>query len=156
MMFANVMKLPSLQLAAHLDKQLEFLKTPHPVTICVSACIHNGEEAMTKDIGLIGIDRGWEIHVGGQGGRDVRVGELLYVAETSEVAIEMVTALIQYYRETASYLERTGQWVDRIGLIHIREVLFERDLRSQLNKRLEEDVMKYKEIFKRSFLSQEV
>ncbi|MCQ6282594.1 nitrite reductase large subunit NirB [Bacillus sp. EB600] len=149
-------KLPSLQLAALLDKKLEFLKTPHPVTICVSTCIHSGEEAMTKDIGLIGIDRGWEIHAGGQSGRDVRVGELLYVAETSEVAIEMVTALIQYYRETASYLERSGQWIDRIGLIHIREVLFERDLRSQLNKRLEEDVMKYKEIFKRSFLSQEV
>ena len=111
---------------------------------------------MTKDIGLIGIDRGWEIHVGGQGGRDVRVGELLYVAETSEVAVEMVTAFIQYYRETASYLERSGQWIDRIGLIHIREVLFDRDLRSHLIKRLEEDVVKYKEMFKRSFLSQQI
>jgi nitrite reductase (NADH) large subunit len=152
----NCDKLPSLHLAARLEKQMEFLKTPHPLTIGVSACIHNREEAMTKDIGLIRIDRGWEIHVGGHTGLDVRGGELLYVTETSEEALEMVKACIQYYRETASYLERSGQWTDRIGLIHIREVLFEKELRSQLFKRLEEDVVKYKEMVERSFIIQQI
>ena len=130
-------KQPSLNLAVLLEQQLEFLKTPHPIKIGVSACRHNGEKAMTKDIGLIRMNRGWEIQVGGNSGRDVRVAELLYVAETSEEALELVIAFIQYYRETANYLERTGQWIDRIGLIHIREVLFERELRYQLMERLE-------------------
>ena len=39
-------------------------------------------------------------------GRDVQVGELLYVAETNEEALEIMMAFIQYYRETANYLER--------------------------------------------------
>ena len=70
---------------------------------------------MTKDIGFIRMNRGWEIHVGGNSGRDVRVAELLYVAETSEEALELVIAFIQYYRETANYLERTGQWKDGLA-----------------------------------------
>jgi hypothetical protein len=34
-------------------------------------------------------------------------------------------SLIQYYRETAHYNEAIYQWVDRLGLVHIREMLFE-------------------------------
>ena len=41
-------KQPSLYLAVRLEKQLEFLKTPDPVKMGISACRHNGEEVMTK------------------------------------------------------------------------------------------------------------
>ncbi|MCQ6275246.1 NAD(P)/FAD-dependent oxidoreductase [Bacillus sp. V3B] len=139
-------KRPSLQLAVHLEKQLECLKTPERVQMGITACLHNGEEVLTKDIGFIRMNRGWEIHVGGRSGRDAQVGELLYVAETSEDALDIVTALIQYYRETANYLERISGWIERIGLIHIREILFETELRNQLIERLEEEVYKYKKM----------
>lgn len=145
-------KQPALNLAVPLEQQLEFLKTPHPIKIAISACRHNGEEAVIKDIGFIRMNRGWEIHVGGNSGRDVRVAELLYVAEASEEALELVIAFIQYYRETANYLERTDQWIDRIGLIHIREVLFERELRYQLIERLEQDVSKFKKMVEGSYM----
>jgi nitrite reductase (NADH) large subunit len=144
-------KQASLQLAVQLEKQLEGLKTPHRVKMGIAACLHNGEEAMVKDIGLIQMNRGWEIHVGGNSGRDAKVGELFYVAETSEKVLLILTAFIQYYRETANYLERISGWIERIGLIHIREVIFEPELRYQLIERLEQDIYQYKKVLVRRF-----
>ena len=58
-------------------------------------------------------------------------------------------AFIQYYRETAYYLERMWQWKERLGLIHIREVIFEPEFRYQLMGRLEQDVIQYKKILEK-------
>ena len=52
----------------------------------------------------------------------------------------MMKGLIQYYRETAHYNEAIYQWVDRLGLVHIREMLFEEDMRTQLLKNLSSDI----------------
>ncbi|HWO96624.1 MAG TPA: nitrite reductase large subunit NirB [Bacillus sp. (in: firmicutes)] len=129
----------SLNLAVDLEKRTEFLTTPYRVKIGVSACMHNGAGSTTKDIGVIRADRGWEVYVGGSSGRNVRAGELLCVAGTNEEAIEVIGGFIQYYRETANYLERTWEWLERISLIHVREVLFDRELRQQLLEHLDED-----------------
>ncbi|HZG73492.1 MAG TPA: nitrite reductase large subunit NirB [Chondromyces sp.] len=142
----------SINLAVRLEKQLEYLKTPQRVKMSVAACIHNAEKAMTNDVGIIRIDRGWELYVGGSGGQDTRTGELLYVASSTEEAQEMAVVFIQYYRETANYLEYTGKWIERMGLIHIREVLFDRELRSQLLERLEQDSFKYKGRAEKSYI----
>lgn len=144
-------KHPSLQLAVHLEKQLEYLKTPYRIKMGISACLHNGEEVLTKNIGLIRMNRGWEIHVGGNSGRHAQVGELLYVAEMNEEAVEIVIAFIQYYRETANYLERISGWIERIGLIHIREVILEPELRYQLIERVAQDVFHYKKMIEKSY-----
>ncbi|MDQ0199443.1 nitrite reductase large subunit NirB [Neobacillus ginsengisoli] len=133
-------KQPSLQLAVNLEKSLEFLTTPYRIKIGVSACIHNAAGSTTKDIGVIGMERGWEIYVCGSSGRNVRAGELLCIAPTAEEAIEIIGGFIQYYRETANYLERTWQWMERVGLVHVREVVFDQELRQQLLERLDSDV----------------
>ncbi|MGE1103913.1 nitrite reductase large subunit NirB [Peribacillus simplex] len=130
-------KKQSLLLAVDLEKRLEHVSTPYRIKMGVSACMHNGAGSTTKDIGVMGIDRGWEIYVGGSSGRNVRAGELLCVAGTNEEAIEIIIGFIQYYRETANYLERTWQWIERVGLIHVREVLFDNELSQQLSQRLE-------------------
>ncbi|WP_078547803.1 nitrite reductase large subunit NirB [Litchfieldia alkalitelluris] len=129
----------ALKLAVGIEKQVEFLNTPFQLKVGVSACIHNGAGSTTKDIGLIGIDRGWEIYIGGSSGRHVREGELLCVAQSEIEAVQMVTCLIQYYRETANFKERSWHWMDRLGLIHLREVLFDQELRGILKERLETD-----------------
>jgi nitrite reductase (NADH) large subunit len=115
--------------------------TPYRVKIGVSACLHNGAGSTTKDIGVIGTKRGWEIYVGGSSGRNVKAGQLFTVAETEEETISIITGLIQYYRETANYSERTWEWLDRVSLLHVREVLFDLELRQQLLERLEEDFL---------------
>lgn len=125
-------KQTALDMAAYIKEITESLLTPSRIKIGISACIHNGADSTTKDIGLIRIDRGWEIYVGGSSGWDVQTGKLLCVAETHDEVVQMVLGFIQYYRGTANYLERTWQWIERVGMVHIREVLFDQELCQQL------------------------
>lgn len=143
-------KKPSIALAVSIEKQLEFLTTPYRVKMGISSCMHNGADSTTKDVGVIGIERGWEIYIGGSSGRHVRSGELLCVAETSEEAIGLIIGFVQYYRETANYLERTWEWIERVGLVHVREVLFDEELRQQLLQHLAEEIALRKKLVERS------
>lgn len=144
-------KKPSIELAVSIEKQFEFLTTPYRVKMGISSCLHNGAGSTTKDVGVIGVDRGWEIYIGGSSGRHVRSGELLCVATTSEEAMELISGFVQYYRETANYLERTWEWVERVGLVHVREVLFDEELRQQLLEHLEEEIALRRNLAAKSF-----
>ncbi|GAE27383.1 nitrite reductase [Halalkalibacter wakoensis JCM 9140] len=139
-------KQSALDLAISLEKQTDYLTTPYRVKMGVSACMHNGAGSTTKDIGVIKFDRGFEVYVGGSSGRNARTGQLLCVAETEEEVYEIILGFIQYYRETAKYAERSWEWIDRVNLLHIREVLFDQDLRSQLLENLEHDASQHKKI----------
>jgi nitrite reductase (NADH) large subunit len=131
----------ALQLAIELEKEMEYLLTPHKVVLAVSACKHSEVDLLTKDISVIGIDRGWEIYVGGSVSPSARQGELFTVSISRNEVKELICGFVQYYRETANYLERIYDWVERVGLIHIREVLFEKTLREQLLERLEAEML---------------
>ncbi|MCB1878135.1 MAG: nitrite reductase large subunit, partial [Chromatiales bacterium] len=61
--------------------------------------------------------------VGGNGGIKVRVTDLLTRVSTPEEVLEYCAAYIQFYRETAHYLERTAPWIERIGLTAVKETL---------------------------------
>ncbi|WHZ05083.1 nitrite reductase large subunit NirB [Neobacillus sp. YX16] len=145
-------KKPSIELAVSLEKQLEFLTTPYRIKMGISSCLHNGAGSTTKDVGAIGVDRGWEIYIGGSSERHGRSGELLCVAATSEEAMELIIGFVQYYRETANYLERTWGWVERVGLVHVREVLFDDELRQHLLEHLAEEIALRKNLVEKSLL----
>lgn len=138
----------SMGVGVALEKKFEGLQTPHKVKMAVSACPRSCAESGFKDIGFIGIDGGWEIYVGGNGGTHVRGGDLLYKVKTDEELMEITGAYLQYYRETASYLERTSAWVDRVGLAHIQSVLDDKEKRKELNARMDEALMVYKDPWK--------
>lgn len=142
----------SLNLAICLEQRLELLHTPQRVNISVSACIHNGAESTSKDVGVIGSDRGWEIYVGGNSGQHLQAGKLLCITETNEEVIKFTSAFIQYYRETAKYLESTGEWLERVGLIHVREVLFDDELCELLLERLELETPTQRKSLIKSFM----
>jgi nitrite reductase (NADH) large subunit len=128
----------SMGLGIDLEKKFEGLQTPHKVKMAVSACPRSCAESGFKDIGFIGIDGGWEIYVGGNGGTHVRGGDLLYKVKTAEEAMEITSAYLQYYRETANYLERTSAWIERVGLEHVRSVLDDKEKRKELSARMDE------------------
>ena len=130
----------SLKLAAAFKKGLEFLAVPCLLKIGVSTCMHNGAGSTIKDIGVIRTGLGWEIYAGGSSGRMIQAGELLAVVPTDKEAVQIIRGLIQYYRESAHYQEQTGQWLERMGLIHVREVLFDQELRQELVERLDEEL----------------
>ncbi|MFT0803073.1 nitrite reductase large subunit NirB [Bacillus swezeyi] len=124
-------------MAADLERAAEALLMPAKVSIGISACLDDCVYAAVQDIGILKANRGWDIYAGGQGGQNASAGELLSVAETAAEAGELLKGFLQYYRETANYLEQIRQWIERVGIIHIREVLFDNWLRSQLIERLE-------------------
>jgi len=74
-----------------------------------------------KDIGLVGIEGGWQVVVGGAAGKSVRQADLLTTVETTEQALEAAELFFQYYRENANYLERTYGFVERIGIEKVRK-----------------------------------
>ncbi|HEV7774551.1 MAG TPA: nitrite reductase large subunit NirB [Conexibacter sp.] len=103
-----------------LERRMEGLYTPAKVKSAVTGCPRNCAEAYVKDIGLVAIEGGWEIYVGGAAGSRVRKGDLLTTVESGEQAIELALTFLQHYREQGDYLERTYDYVERVGLDAIR------------------------------------
>jgi len=98
---------------------------PHKFKMAVSGCPRNCAEATIKDFGVVCVDSGYELHIGGNAGIHVRVTDLLCKVETEEEAMEICAAFIQFYREDAHYLERTAPWVERKGLDWVKQQLLE-------------------------------
>jgi nitrite reductase (NADH) large subunit len=146
----------SMALGIELEKKFERLDTPHKVKMGVSACPRNCSEAGIKDFGVVGIDGGWEIYVGGNGGVDLRAGDHLITVKTQEEVMETAGAYLQYYRETATYLERTSKWLERVGLKHVQEVLANNETRKTLNERLDKTLQKYIEPWNEAIQSEEI
>jgi nitrite reductase (NADH) large subunit len=96
---------------------------PHKFKLAVSGCPRNCAEATIKDFGVVCVDSGYELHIGGNGGIKVRVTDLLCKVETEEEVLEYCGAFIQKYREEAHYLERTAPWVERVGLSTIKDIV---------------------------------
>jgi nitrite reductase (NADH) large subunit len=103
-----------------LERRLENLYSPHKTKMGVVGCPRNCAEATVKDIGLVGQDGSWQVVVGGAAGKKVRRADLLLTAETTEQALEAAQLFFQYYREHANYLERTYDFVERIGIEKVR------------------------------------
>ncbi len=98
---------------------------PHKFKMAVSGCPRNCAEATIKDFGVVCVDSGYELHIGGNGGIKVRATDLLCKVETEEQAMETCLGFIQLYREDAHYLERTAPWLERKGLDWIKAQLFD-------------------------------
>ncbi|HWK40811.1 MAG TPA: nitrite reductase large subunit NirB [Croceibacterium sp.] len=98
---------------------------PHKFKIAVSGCPRNCAEATIKDFGIICVDSGYELHVGGNGGIHLRGTDLLCKVATEQEAMDYCAAFIQLYREEARYLERTAPWIERVGLDYLKSRLIE-------------------------------
>ncbi len=99
--------------------------TPAKVKMAVSGCPRNCAEATIKDLGVVCVDSGYEIHVGGNGGVKVRATELLCKVATEEEVLEYTAAFLQLYREEGRYGERTAPWIERVGLSYVKARIVE-------------------------------
>ena len=138
----------SIQMGIDMEKRFERLWTPHKVKMAVSACPRNCAESGIKDIGVVGVDGGWELYVGGNGGVHLRGGDLFVKVKTREEVLEWSAAFMQYYRETAKYLERTSHWVERVGLRNIQDVLADKGTRKVLVEHMEQALAASKDPWK--------
>ena len=98
--------------------------TPAKVKMAVSGCPRNCAEATCKDVGVICVESGYDIHFAGAAGLDIKGTEVLGHVTSEAETIEVIAALVQLYREQGRYLERIYKWARRIGLAEIkRQVL---------------------------------
>jgi nitrite reductase (NADH) large subunit len=104
-----------------LERRLENLFTPHKFKMGVTGCPRNCAEVTVKDLGFVGQEGSWQVVVGGAAGKSVRKADLLITVETTEEALEAGELFFQYYRENGNYLERSYDFVERLGIEKIRK-----------------------------------
>ncbi len=128
----------STQMGKDLEQAMWRMYAPHKVKFAVSGCPRNCAEAGIKDVGVIGVDSGWELYVAGNGGIKTEVAQFFVKVKTSEEVLEYTGAFMQLYREEGWYLERTVHYVSRVGLDYVKKrVLEDAENRKALWERLQ-------------------
>jgi len=110
-------------LGVRLEKFMWGSWTPAKVKMGVSGCPRNCAEATCKDVGVICVDSGFEIHFAGAAGLHIKGTQLLCKVAEEDECIEAIAALTQLYREQGHYLERMYKWADRVGVDAIRAIV---------------------------------
>jgi nitrite reductase (NADH) large subunit len=108
-----------------LETMLANMWSPHKVKLAVSGCPRNCAEAGIKDVGVIAVESGWELYVGGNGGIKTEVAQFLVKVKTVEEVKEYTGAFLQLYREEAYYLDRTVHYIARVGLDYVKQRVVE-------------------------------
>jgi nitrite reductase (NADH) large subunit len=127
----------STRLGQEIERALWAMYSPHKVKCAVSGCPRNCAESGIKDVGVIGVESGWEIYVAGNGGIKTEVAQFFVKVKTHEEVLEYAGAFLQLYREEGWYLERTVHYVARVGLDYVKkQVVEDAENRKALYERL--------------------
>jgi NAD(P)H-nitrite reductase large subunit len=113
----------SIGLARDIDRQFKDQTFPAKVKIGVSGCPRSCGESHTRDIGIMGTNKGWTVFVGGNGGTRPRFGDIVARNLSAEEAKDCVLRLSEYYRVHAKPHERTARFMERIGMETIKSDL---------------------------------
>jgi nitrite reductase (NADH) large subunit len=111
----------STQMGKDLERAMWRMYAPHKVKFAVSGCPRNCAESGIKDVGIIGVDSGWEMYVGGNGGIKTEVAHFFVKLKTAEEVMEYTGAFMELYRTEGWYLERTVHYINRVGLDHVKK-----------------------------------
>ena len=115
----------STQMGKDLERAMWRMYAPHKVKFAVSGCPRNCAESGIKDVGVIGVDSGWEMYVAGNGGIKTEVAHFLVKVKTAAEVLEYTGAFCELYRQEGWYLERTVHYVNRVGLDHVKKRILE-------------------------------
>jgi nitrite reductase (NADH) large subunit len=138
----------STTLGIEIEKRFQGIESPHKMKLATAGCPRNCSEATTKDLGAVAIEGGrWEIYIGGAAGSRVRKGDILCVVDTHEEVLNFMGRFMQYYRENGKYLERTYDFVERIGIERLRRLLVDdaEGICQRLDKEIQRAVDAYRD-----------
>ncbi len=128
----------STQMGKDLERAMWRMYAPHKVKFAVSGCPRNCAEAGIKDVGIIGVDSGWEMYVAGNGGIKTEVAHFFTKLKTAAEVLEYTGAFCELYRQEGWYLERTVHYVSRVGLDYVKKrILDDHEGRKALWERLQ-------------------
>ncbi len=119
--------LDSVGMAIALEERYRGLRSPHKIKMGVSGCTRECAEAQSKDVGVIATERGWNLYVGGNGGRAPRHADLLATELSDAELVRAIDRFLMFYIRTADRLQRTAPWLDELdgGLDYLRSVVFD-------------------------------
>jgi len=115
----------STSMGKELERSMWRMYAPHKVKFAVSGCPRNCAEAGIKDVGIIGVESGWEMYIGGNGGIKTEVAQFFTKLKTPEQVLEYTGAFMQLYREEGWYLERTVHYINRVGLDYVKKKILD-------------------------------
>jgi nitrite reductase (NADH) large subunit len=128
----------STQMGKDLERAMWRMYAPHKVKFAVSGCPRNCAEAGIKDVGIIGVDSGWEMYIAGNGGIKTEVAHFFTKVKTTAEVLEYTGAFCELYRQEGWYLERTVHYVNRVGLDYVKKkILDDHEGRKELWERLQ-------------------
>ncbi|MDT0620360.1 nitrite reductase large subunit NirB [Croceitalea vernalis] len=115
----------SVSFGIELENRYRGIRAPHKIKGGVSGCIRECAEARGKDFGLIAVEGGWNLYVGGNGGATPRHAELLAEQIDNETVIKYLDRYLMFYMRTAKPLQRTAAWQERLegGMAYLKEVI---------------------------------
>ncbi|GAA4230822.1 NADPH-nitrite reductase large subunit [Postechiella marina] len=137
----------SVSFGIELENRYRGIRAPHKIKGGVSGCIRECAEARGKDFGLIAVEGGWNLYVGGNGGATPRHAELLAEQIDNETVIKYLDRYLMFYMRTAKPLQRTAAWQERLegGMDFLKEVIIDDKLGivADLEKEMETLVNKF-------------
>ncbi|MDE3011582.1 MAG: nitrite reductase large subunit NirB [Pseudomonadota bacterium] len=119
----------SMEMGVKLERMLFDMYSPHKVKLAVSGCPRNCAEAGIKDVGVIGVDSGYELYVAGNGGIKTEVAQFFCKVKNDDEVLEYSGAFLQLYREEGWYLERTVHYLERVGIDHVKAQVLDNPVR---------------------------
>ena len=113
----------SIGLAKSVDERFKDQTFPAKIKIGISGCPRCCGESHTRDIGIMGTNKGWTVLFGGNGGTRPRFGDIIARDLTTGEALDCTQRLGEYYRSHAKFHERTARFMERIGLDTLKSEL---------------------------------
>lgn len=113
----------SLGFGTRLEEYFAGMEMPAKFKVGVSGCPFLCAESLVRDLGLIGKKGGWTLVFGGNSGRRVREADVLAENLSDDEAIALARKCIDYYAANAKTRERTGAFVDRIGVEELKSAV---------------------------------
>jgi NAD(P)H-nitrite reductase large subunit len=99
-----------------LDEKYHGFELPFKFKMGVSGCPNNCSESSIKDIGLVGMQKGWRVLAGGfVSGLKPRLADVVATGLNDEEALDLTDRIIEWYQQ-AGKKKRLGRVIDDVGL----------------------------------------
>jgi NAD(P)H-nitrite reductase large subunit len=117
----------TLGLARRLSERFHpFPKITAKVKIGISGCFNSCSEPAIKDIGLIGLPKGWVLMVGGAGGKEPMIAQTIARDLGDDQVLDVTGKILTYYRGLASRPQtrnlRLGVILQKEGTARLRSI----------------------------------
>jgi NAD(P)H-nitrite reductase large subunit len=123
MHFCRMAQQDAVTLGLELDKRYHGMELPSKFKMGISGCPNSCSEPGIKDLGIMGMPKGYTIMVGGSASARPRLADILAQGIPQEEVLPLVEKIIDYYKANANKYERIGRMIDRLGFEKVKQDL---------------------------------